>query len=122
GYFAVSPGSSAKSKIIDRVTASSDSDAMPPSNSGMMRVTAEQIDTLRQWIDQGAKYEKHWALIPPTMPAMPAVNDKKWARNPIALFVLQRLESKGLKPEPEADKPTLLRRASLTLTGLQPTP
>lgn len=120
GYSVVKPGDSAASRLMERVIATDDT-AMPPSDSGMVHLSADQIATLKLWIEQGAKYEKLWSLIPPKMPALPEVADKKWARNPIDLFVLQRLESKGLKPEPEADNVTLLRRASLTLTGLQPT-
>ncbi|MBS1723092.1 MAG: PSD1 domain-containing protein [Armatimonadetes bacterium] len=122
GYVAIKPGDSAGSRLIERVSASDDGAAMPPPDSGVARLTADQVEVLRRWIDQGAKYERHWALIPPKMPTMPAVKDSAWARNPIDLFILQRLEAKGLRPEPEADRTTLLRRASLALTGLQPTP
>lgn len=121
GYSVVKPGDSSASKLLDRVTAPDDM-SMPPADSGMDRLSADQIATLKLWIDQGAKYERLWSLIPPKMPPMPKVADKDWAKNPIDLFVLHELEAKGLKPEPEAEKATLLRRASLTLTGLQPTP
>lgn len=122
GYAAVVPGDPAKSKLLERVTAADPSDAMPPSDSGMSRLTPDQIETLKLWIEQGAKYEKHWAFIEPKMPALPTVKDKSWPKNPIDFFVLHKLEANNLKPEPEADKPILLRRASLTLTGLPPTP
>jgi len=122
GYAAIVPGDASKSRLFDRITSVEDGEAMPPADSGMARLSEEQIATLKLWIEQGAKYEKHWALIPPKMPKNPAVTDKTWAKNPIDLFVLHKLEEKNLKPEPEADKATLLRRATLTLTGLQPTP
>ena len=67
---------------------------------------------IKQWIDQGAKWETHWAFVPPKRPAVPEVKDKTWVRNPIDNFVLARLEAEGLKPSPEADKATLLRRVT----------
>ncbi len=77
---------------------------------------------MRKWIEQGAKWERHWAFMPPVRPALPAVRNEKWVRNPIDRFVLARLEREGLKPSPEADRATLLRRLSFDLTGLPPTP
>lgn len=122
GFFAIKPGNVAASRIFDRIEAKDLSDQMPPTDSGVAPLTPEEISTLKAWVESGAKYERHWALIPPTAPALPQVKDAKWVRNPIDAFVLARLEEKGLRPEPEADKSTLLRRASLTLTGLPPTP
>ena len=94
---------------------------MPPPQAGTT-LTEAQIATVRKWIEQGAKWERHWAFVPPQRPAMPAVRNEKWARNPIDRFVLARLEREGLKPSPEADRATLLRRLSFDLTGLPPTP
>src|SRR5581483_7186688 len=74
------------------------------------------------WIQQGAKWQAHWSFIPPKRPELPAVQQKDWPRNAIDYFVLQRLEREGLKPSPEADRRTLIRRVSLDLTGLPPTP
>lgn len=122
GRSAIVPGDPAKSRVMQRVTTDNPDDVMPPADSGMSRLTADQIETLRAWIEQGAKYEKHWALIPPTAPSPPKVADKEWSKNPIDAFVFDRLAQDKLKPEPEADKATLLRRVALTLTGLQPTP
>ena len=122
GYFAIKPGSSKSSMLIDRVKVGNNDDPMPPKDSGMPPLSAAQVETLRRWIDQGAKFEKHWAFVAPKMPAVPAVATKGFVRNPIDNFVLEKLEQKGLKPEKEADNATLLRRASLTLTGLLPTP
>ena len=93
---------------------------MPPQQAGTT-LTDAQIDTVRKWIEQGAKWERHWAFVPPLRPAMPAVRNEKWARNPIDRFVLARLERERLKPSPEADRATLLRRLSFDLTGLPPT-
>ncbi len=120
GKFAIKPHDSKNSMLLERVTAKDS--PMPPTDSGMMRLTAKQIETLKLWIDQGSEYKAHWAFIPPVKPALPEVKDKKWSRNEIDRFVLAQLESNGLKPEAEADRNTLIRRATLALTGLQPTP
>lgn len=119
---AIVPGSPDKSLLIERVSEKDPEMRMPPSDSGVKPLTAEQIETLRNWIKQGAHYEKHWSFIPPMMPKLPVVKNAKWAKNPIDLFVLDKLEAAGLKPEPEADKDTLALRAAQTLTGLPPTP
>lgn len=121
GYRVIHAGNSKDSELMKRVMAKED-ERMPPADSGLPALTPKEIQTLRTWIDQGAQFAKHWAFVPPQMPKIPSVKNSKWARNPIDSFVLARLEHDGLKPEKEADKPTLLRRASLTLTGLPPTP
>ncbi len=94
---------------------------MPPKKHGV-RLTRDQIDLLRRWIEQGAKWQQHWAFLPPKRPELPAVKNSGWVRNPIDAFVLARLEREGLSPSPEADRVTLLRRVTLDLTGLPPTP
>jgi mono/diheme cytochrome c family protein len=114
-------GRSAASELIARVGAEDESERMPPIKSGK-KLTKQQIEVLRQWIDQGAKWSEHWAFVPPQQPKVPAVKDTTWPRNPLDLFVLARLEREGLKPSPQADRRTLLRRVSLDLTGLPPTP
>jgi hypothetical protein len=97
------------------------------------QLPAPQIALIKAWIDAGAVWPdnlvsstapkaKHWAFVPPQRPALPAVQDAKWVRTPIDRFILAKLESEGLKPSPEADRATLLRRASLDLIGLPPTP
>src|SRR5665213_1712376 len=118
---AVVPNHASKSELIKRIT-SDDSDVhMPPAKSGKPPLSAEQIATLRQWIDQGAVYEGHWAFSAPVRPQLPPVKDTRWVRNPIDRFILSRLESQGLAPAPEADKITLIRRLSLDLIGLPST-
>src|SRR6266700_4142898 len=94
---------------------------MPPAKTGK-KLTPQQIDLLKRWIAEGATWQTHWAYDAPKRPALPAVKEKSWPKNEIDHFVLARLEKEGLKPSPEADKPTLIRRASLDLTGLPPTP
>jgi hypothetical protein len=94
---------------------------MPPA-AFERNLTQAEINTIGQWIDQGAKWETHWAYIPPERPEGPQAHDTPWVRNSIDSFVLAKLEQEGLKPSPEADKITLLRRLSFDLTGLPPTP
>ncbi|MBZ5607636.1 MAG: DUF1553 domain-containing protein [Acidobacteriia bacterium] len=114
------PGDAASSRLYRRISDQSAS-RMPPPSSGHS-LTADQIDSIRRWIDQGASWESHWAFVPPKRPVIPTVKDQKRVRNPVDAFVLKRLETEGLQPSPEADKATLLRRVSLDLTGLPPTP
>jgi hypothetical protein len=126
GQFAVVPGDPANSQMIKRITAADPAVRMPRSQGGAAAgepLTGREIALLTRWIEQGAKWQKHWSFIPPTRPELPkGLKDPKWVRNPIDAFVLQRLEHEGLKPSPEADSATLLRRVSLDLTGLPPTP
>ncbi len=119
-YRIVTPGDAAKSRLLERIGAATPARRMPPPQAGTT-LTPAQIATIRQWVEQGAKWERHWAFVPPVRPAMPAVKNEKWARNPIDRFVLARLEREGLAPSPEADRATLLRRLSFDLTGLPPT-
>ena len=109
------------SELIARVTADDPDELMPPPDSGK-NLSEEEIDVLRRWIEQGAKYEGHWSFIAPTRPELPAVKRTEWVRNGVDRFVLARLEAEGMKPSPVADKATLIRRVSLDLTGLPPTP
>ena len=94
---------------------------MPPPES-KKPLTDRQKQLLKDWLDQGADYAPHWAYRPPVRPAIPAVSNAAWVRNPVDAFVLNRLDREGLKPAPEADKATLLRRVTLDLTGLPPAP
>ena len=110
-----------QSELFRRVTAGDDAVRMPPPKHSA-RLTTYQVDLLRRWIEQGAKWQKHWAFLPPQRHELPAVKKSGWARNGIDAFVLERLEREGLSPSPEADRITLLRRVTLDLTGLPPTP
>ncbi len=121
GYGIIVPGSSATSRLYQKIGSKNDAFRMPPPWSGRS-LTPKQIELFRQWIDQGAKWQSHWAFDPPKRPATPEVKDKTWPKNPIDNFTLARLEAEGLKPSTEADKATLLRRVSLHLTGLPATP
>jgi hypothetical protein len=118
---AIVPGQSAKSELIERVTADDPKQRMPPPRTGK-RLTGPQIELLKQWINQGARWSKHWSFVPPERPELPAVHGRDWVRNPIDYFILARLEQEGLQPSLQADRVTLIRRLCLDLTGLPPTP
>ena len=121
GYRIIDPGNPSRSRLMERITAENKALRMPPVASDRT-LTSKQIDLIRAWIEQGAKWEMHWAFVAPVRPELPAVRDAAWVRNPIDRFVLARLEREGLQPSPEADRITLLRRVTLDLTGLPPTP
>jgi Protein of unknown function (DUF1553)/Protein of unknown function (DUF1549)/Planctomycete cytochrome C len=121
GDVAIVPGDPDSSELIARLTEEDETLRMPPKKTGN-RLTPAEVETLRRWVEQGAAYARHWALIPPEALPLPKVGDASWPRNGIDFWILHRLERAGLKPSPEADKYTLLRRVSLDLRGLPPTP
>ena len=104
GRFAIVPGDVAKSEMIRRITATDPARHMPPVASGRT-LTAGEIDLIQRWIEQGAKWEKHWSFIPPRRAPLPDIGNRAWPRNDIDFFVLKRLEQEGLAPAPEADGP-----------------
>lgn len=125
-------GNSEGSKLVERVTSDKKGFQMPPAGP---RLNEREIKALKAWIDQGAKWPERevlaktpatqkqlWSLKAVAREDPPAVRDQSWARNPIDSFVLAKLETAGVKPSPEADRATLLRRVTLDLTGLPPTP
>ncbi|NOY00843.1 MAG: DUF1549 domain-containing protein, partial [Verrucomicrobia bacterium] len=116
----ISRGNPAKSDLYRRLIASDPDDLMPPEKSHKV-LTVQQIAKLKKWIEQGAEWESHWAFIPPAKAKLPE-SKGKWGSNEVDRFVLATLESEGLKPSPEADRRTLIRRVSLDVTGLPPTP
>lgn len=116
------PGKPAESELLKRVRSDDEFVQMPPPDSGKKPLTEEQIQLLEAWIQDGAEYESHWAFIPPKSPDVPQVKHQQRVRNPIDAFVLRKLESHELGLSPEADRRTLIRRVSLDLTGLPPTP
>ncbi len=111
----IKPGSPADSEVWRRIITGDKDDVMPPPDSHKVLEPAEK-ELIRKWIEAGARYEKHWAFEIPARPPVPAADG-----NPIDAFLLARLKKEGLKPSPEADKATLLRRVTLDLTGLPPT-
>jgi hypothetical protein len=121
GTTSILPGKSAASELIRRIKSADDGERMPPKETGIT-LTEQQIAVLARWIDEGASYAPHWALVKPTRPPLPDVKQKDWPANGIDHFVLAKLEAAGLAPSPRADKYALTRRASLDLRGLPPTP
>lgn len=120
GRFPVVAGSPDKSEVIKRITHADPDERMPPIDSGR-KLSKQQIATLTRWVAEGAKWQKHWSFVPPRRPALPAVNNKAWVKNPIDTFVLAKLEREELSPSSEADRLMLIRRVTLDLTGLPPT-
>src|SRR6266545_2177249 len=121
GVRALVPGDLENSEMVRRITATDPDDVMPPPKSGRTLTVAE-IDLIKRWIQQGALYTPHWAFVKPERPSLPKVKTKSWPRNAIDSFILAELEKHRLKPSPPADRYTLIRRLSLDLTGLPPTP
>src|SRR5258705_1376609 len=115
------PGDSSNSRLIKRIAATEPEMRMPPAGSGRT-LSAKQIELLRRWIDEGAKWNTHWAYLTPKRLEPPKVSAPAWRHNAIDNFILARLDREGLKPSPPADKVSLLRRVTLDLTGLPPTP
>jgi hypothetical protein len=121
GHIPIVAGAPEKSEMVARITATDPNKHMPPVQSGK-KLSAHQIDLLRGWIAEGAPYAMHWAYVKPARLELPSVNQKEWPRNAIDRFILARLEREGLRPSPPAEKHLLIRRVSLDLTGLPPTP
>lgn len=121
GERAVVPGKPDVSLLIERIASDDPSQRMPPKKTGKT-LTAAQIELLRRWIVEGAPYTVHWAFVPPMRHALPKVKNGRWPQSAIDDFILARLEREGLQPSPEAERTTLIRRVTLDLTGLPPTP
>ena len=116
---AIVPGNPAKSPLIGRLTAADPEDLMPPPDSNRT-LSAAEIAKLEQWVAEGAEWSTHWAFVPPEKAPLPAAGD--WPHNAIDQFVEARLQAKKLEPESEAPRRDLIRRLSLDLTGLPPSP
>ncbi len=121
GMAVIKPGDTAHSELLRRITSTDPEEVMPPPKSNLA-LSADEIALFKKWIEQGAEWKKHWAFIPVGNVVVPDTKNRKWARNEIDRFVLAKLEGEKLKPAPEATKERLLRRVSLDLTGLPPTP
>ncbi|HEY7153633.1 MAG TPA: DUF1549 domain-containing protein, partial [Gemmataceae bacterium] len=119
GKAVIVPGNSAASEMVRRVSADED-ERMPPPESNRV-LTSKQIDLLRKWVDEGAKWGQHWAFEPPRRPPVPRTRLHGWTRNDLDAFVLARLEKEDLRPSSEAPRTAWLRRVTLDLTGLPPT-
>jgi hypothetical protein len=119
GDRAIVPGDSAASAVMSRLLSTDPEESMPPPTSNH-KITPDQIDLVRRWIDEGAAWGRHWAFEPPRRPetGQPGPGE----RNAIDTLVRARLTKEGIDPAPEAPKATLLRRVTLDLTGIPPTP
>lgn len=117
---AIVPGDLKQSILLTRVLSHDSDQKMPPADSGK-QITTAQIEILKKWIEQGAKYEQHWAFVAPKSKPVPKVINKDWPKNAIDYFVLARLENEKLSPSPAAGKRTLIRRVAFDVTGLPPT-
>lgn len=120
GHRAIVPGDAAKSELVARISSTGPLQ-MPPADSHKT-LSADEKRTLMRWIAEGAQYKPHWAFVAPVRPPLPAVHLKTWPRSGIDSFILARLEKEGLTPSPPADRATLIRRVSLDLVGIPPTP
>jgi Protein of unknown function (DUF1549)/Protein of unknown function (DUF1553)/Planctomycete cytochrome C len=118
---AIVPNDIHTSELIERINSEDSHELMPPPKSNR-RLSAAQKKLLERWITEGAVYASHWAYVTPKRPAEPAVRRADWVRNPIDRFVLAKLEADGLAPSPEADRATLIKRLSIDLVGLPPSP
>jgi hypothetical protein len=118
--FAWDPEMPSKSEVLIRIFSNDEDERMPPPDSHRS-LSEEQKNLIKKWVEQGAEYETHWAFVaPPKEIPVPAI-DSPWAKNPIDLFVLARLEKEKLQPSPEAPPERWLRRVTFNLTGLPPT-
>src|SRR4051794_6261348 len=115
------PGKPDESLLIKRIYSDNPAFRMPPVFAHKT-LTQEQKDTLRRWIEQGAHWTQHWAFVPPKKTALPEVKMTSWRRTDIARFILGKREGNGLSQPPQADRRSLIRRVTLDLTGLPPTP
>lgn len=120
GKRAIVPSKPQESELVARIDAADESERMPPAEM-KKPLTAQEKDLLKRWIAQGASMQQHWSFVAPQRPSIPAVKDATWSTNDIDRFILARLEQQGLKPNPLANKETLIRRVTLDLTGLPPT-
>jgi hypothetical protein len=118
GLRAIVPGDIENSALVARVSASDDTERMPPIGKPL---SAKEIETLQRWIAEGAKWGKHWAFVPPQRQNPPPAENKAWVQHPIDAFILARLERSDLQPARPADKRSLVRRAFFDVTGLPPT-
>jgi hypothetical protein len=119
-YHAIVPGKVSKSRVVSRIL-SNDPDEVMPTPASHLKLTIAEKATIIKWIEQGAKYDKHWSFKQPERKNLPSITHKKWPKNAIDYYVLATLEAKKIKPAAQATKETLIRRVSFDLCGLPPT-
>lgn len=120
GAKAIVAGKSSESELVARILTDDEDLLMPPADTGK-KLTDAQKEMLKKWIDGGAPWAKHWAFVPPKLPAVPPRQESWKSHSPIDQFIHQKLKEAGLAPEPKADKEALIRRLTLDLIGLPPT-
>ncbi|MCE9533808.1 MAG: DUF1549 domain-containing protein, partial [Planctomycetes bacterium] len=119
---AIVPGKGSASPLVQRIREKDLESVMPPPHAKKPPITVAQADLLERWINEGAKFDLHWAYIKPAHPEVRKAGDQTWIRNPIDAFISQGFEKQKVKPAAEADRMTLIRRLSFDLVGLPPTP
>lgn len=118
---AIVPGDPQSSQVFLRISSKDSAFRMPPAESNLS-LSAAEIKLIEKWIEQGAKYEPHWAFVAPESPPVPDVRNGSWPVNEIDHFILHKLEQHGLEPNERADPERLLKRVCLDITGLPPSP
>ena len=121
GKYALVRKNTKRSQVFQRIISEDSSLLMPPPESNLAMSSYEKA-LIKKWIKQGAEYKPHWSFVPPSQQDLPSVTHTSWVQQPVDHFILQKMEANGLQPSPQAPKTTLLRRATLDLTGLPPTP
>lgn len=122
GTAPIVPGDPANSEVVRRINASDRPNIQMPPPDSHLKLTPAEIDLLTRWIAEGAEYTRHWAYESPVKAELPAIEHGDWANNAIDYFVAAKMEQAGLSPSDAASRATLIRRVSLDLTGLPPTP
>lgn len=121
GTAAIAPGSLDDSELWYRITTEFEDEVMPPPEAHGEPLDADELDIVKRWIEKGAPYADHWAFVPPRDRAAQGGAESSWGTGSIDSFVLASLQAEGLAPAPRADRRTLIRRATLDITGLPPT-
>jgi len=119
GKYAIIDENSSESELVSRIFSDDESILMPPTDSHL-KLSEKEKGILKKWIEQGAKYERHWAFVAPVKSELPVVKDEKWPENEVDYFILKAIEENGLVPSEPTTKSKLIRRLSLDLTGLPP--
>ena len=118
---ALVPGKPELSEVFQRITTTDSSLVMPVASSKLPRLTENEVAIIKKWIEQGAKYEPHWAFTVPKKLPLPTINDDSWPKNEIDYFILNKMEEKGLSPNKVAEKERLVKRVYMDLIGILPT-
>jgi len=120
GAFALVPGKPEQSELYKRISSTDSAYMMPTPDSHLGTLNEYEVKLFKKWIQQGGKYESHWAFTAPAKSPLPDVSNKDWVKNEIDYFILDKINDKGLQPNEEADKERLLKRICLDITGLPP--